>query len=497
MLSCLSPKIVYNKYLEKEVVVPCGKCAACTSLKSNEWTNRLDMESQCHRYTLFVTLTYADSGLTRLPVTSAMDEKGYDKAVEHSSSFISFHDGMIPCVNVRDIQLFFKKLRINLVRKLHLNEKERSIRYFVASEYGPTTFRPHYHILLWFDSDKVAQVIKEYIYQAWKFKNPHSSFESFQRRNRMEFVRGHAAAYVAGYLNCRSNLPPILSLKPFRTFHLQSTQPPIGSLYIQPEQVQSLLVGNIGGLNIVRQKDGRIINVPLWRSLESRFFPRCPKFSSLSYRERVSLYRVSTLFGYVEDYSAFEERFLSQWFSFDCSPAVSLVASVLRFEDGLFNESNRRALRRLFLMSRRLRKLRLSFGISSTDYVQRIENYYSRKEYASLVMQLKHEQDVCKCVINNSGLRYIPCMVDVMFYNNSRRLDFSAYAAYLSQFDLTDCDLLDYFYTKNFDYDVSSSFFEKLVYDNTKTRRKKEYVSEHPEFASLYTSNLLYYLNRN
>ena len=68
LVSCLYPQHVYNKYLGKDIAVPCGHCAACQSHKALEWSNRLEFESQCHKYTLFVTLTY---GTDKVPFTYA------------------------------------------------------------------------------------------------------------------------------------------------------------------------------------------------------------------------------------------------------------------------------------------------------------------------------------------------------------------------------------------------------------------------------------------
>lgn len=58
IVSCLSPKRVYNKYRDEFVTVSCGSCPACARKKSSIWVHRLESEAQCSRFVFFVTLTY-------------------------------------------------------------------------------------------------------------------------------------------------------------------------------------------------------------------------------------------------------------------------------------------------------------------------------------------------------------------------------------------------------------------------------------------------------
>lgn len=104
-LKCYAPKKING------IIVPCGHCYACALKKSNDWQIRLKEEYEtCGRRAVFVTLTYDD---------------------EH----VNIKNG-IRVLNKKDVQLFHKRLRHLLPEKLN---------YFLVSEYGPTTFRPHYH----------------------------------------------------------------------------------------------------------------------------------------------------------------------------------------------------------------------------------------------------------------------------------------------------------------------------------------------------------------
>ena len=50
--------------------VPCGKCNTCKCRKSSDVVSRLEHESQCHKYTVFFTLTYNDANLPTLQYSS-------------------------------------------------------------------------------------------------------------------------------------------------------------------------------------------------------------------------------------------------------------------------------------------------------------------------------------------------------------------------------------------------------------------------------------------
>lgn len=102
------------------IYVPCGHCAWCLRQKRNEWFVRMLEESKHHLYTRFVTLDYRDEDLP------------YD--LNHETG------ELVPCVSYRDIELFHKRLR-----------KNYKFRFFLSSEYGKHTNRPHYHAIYWSD----------------------------------------------------------------------------------------------------------------------------------------------------------------------------------------------------------------------------------------------------------------------------------------------------------------------------------------------------------
>lgn len=125
------------------LVVPCGKCILCREKKANEWVSRAMCETQSStNVPYFITLTYNDN---------CIPKNGVRK---------------------RAAQLFMKRLRINLSR---YTGEELNIRFFLCSEYGSKTGRPHYHALLWnvpnLDPcrDLHDKMIQDVVQKSWSF----------------------------------------------------------------------------------------------------------------------------------------------------------------------------------------------------------------------------------------------------------------------------------------------------------------------------------------
>lgn len=118
------------------------------------------------------------------------------KCEGNNNAFPQFK-GLLKYVNYRDYQLFAKRFRKYLFTKIGSYEKISS---YVVSEYSPRTFRPHFHILFFFDSDEVAKNIRQAVYQSWKLG-----------RVDTQLARDSAGSYVSGYLNSVVSLPGIFT----------------------------------------------------------------------------------------------------------------------------------------------------------------------------------------------------------------------------------------------------------------------------------------------
>ena len=94
---------------------PCLKCPACLSNRKRIWTHRLILERTQHGDAAFVTLTYDDQ---QLPKTNSG----------------------LPTLAPEHVRNWLKRIR-KRVAPLRL-------RFYLAGEYGETTWRPHYHVAL-------------------------------------------------------------------------------------------------------------------------------------------------------------------------------------------------------------------------------------------------------------------------------------------------------------------------------------------------------------
>lgn len=122
--------------------------------------------------------------------------KKKSKCEGNDNAFPQFK-GLLKYVNYRDYQLFAKRFRKYLFTKIGSYEKISS---YVVSEYSPKTFRPHFHILFFFDSDEVSKNIRQAVFQSWKLG-----------RVDTQLARDSAGSYVSGYLNSLVSLPSIFT----------------------------------------------------------------------------------------------------------------------------------------------------------------------------------------------------------------------------------------------------------------------------------------------
>lgn len=102
-------------------------------------------------------------------------------------------DNLIPFLNYVDVQNYIKRLRKHLSQQLGSYE---TLHFYAVGEYGPVHFRPHYHLLLFTNSDEVAEVLRYCHGKSWKFGR-----SDFQR------AAGGASSYVASYVNSLSSAP--------------------------------------------------------------------------------------------------------------------------------------------------------------------------------------------------------------------------------------------------------------------------------------------------
>lgn len=290
---CLRPRKIMNPYTKEWIIVPCGSCVACRVQKDMLSTLKCKLESLSHKYCMFVTLTYAPEYLPYAAVYERTYEDGRTLRYLVNSSercgghtdlgefectdmaldmlYKKFQSSYIPYLCKRDLQLFMKRLRKRIPYE--------KIRYYAVGEYGPVHFRPHYHLLLWFDDEQTLKSLGQNIYKSWQFG-----------RVDWQLSRGDSASYVAKYLNSSVNLPQVLRLPQTKPFSLHSTHLGESILYRSKEEVYSSSPSEFTTRGLYL--DGTYTEFSVWRSLKTIYFPKCRRYDSLDSNQRLYAYEV-------------------------------------------------------------------------------------------------------------------------------------------------------------------------------------------------------------
>lgn len=113
----------------------------------------------------------------------------------------------------KDVQNFLKKLRFNISTSVN-SDTDTSISYFLVGEYGPRTFRPHYHGILFFNSPELLAQIKDLLIRSWSFGKV--EYPGLARNS------GQCCKYVSSYCNSYAYLPDYLSSKHVKPFQIHS-----------------------------------------------------------------------------------------------------------------------------------------------------------------------------------------------------------------------------------------------------------------------------------
>lgn len=213
-MKCFNPVYISNPlYPEHDprpkISVPCGKCASCLKSSSDDWSIRLEEELRSSISAYFITLTYDDAHLPLQEVTVSAD----------SGSTI------LPVVNLDDVSAFVKRLR-SFHKRLFNGQDLLPIRFFVCSEYGPTTLRPHYHGIFFniFPSLSSSEVDMVKI---------HKAIEKIWSNGfiKVDSVTSNRIKYVTKYCFSQYDVPYYLP----KPGHRMSRNPGLGSSYINNE----------------------------------------------------------------------------------------------------------------------------------------------------------------------------------------------------------------------------------------------------------------------
>lgn len=312
---CQHSRYVFNKYINRSVFVPCGKCPECLQSKANKRAQKIRNHNQdSHSLCVFVTLTYSNDFVPYVNIDDVKDlSPDFQKVKEipvyrdaklvRSFGFLTTQRSTYEvcrfnslqfrpfCTNVpslnrkkhscgiilwSDVQNFIKRLRINLLRKLNY---DKTISYFAVGEYGSHTFRPHFHLLLFFP-EVTLEAVRPIIATSWPFGD-------MSRQNKRIQEAIDASSYVASYVNKSANLPKILESAIIRQKHSHSLH--FGG-NIQCFSLTSLLQKiERRDLSYSREvlKDGVpcLATLPIPKYIINRYFPKFKGFGSFTFDE--------------------------------------------------------------------------------------------------------------------------------------------------------------------------------------------------------------------
>lgn len=343
---CLHPVKVFNKYTNDVIYAPCGHCYSCLKNKSNRDTALAMNIASNFKYCYFVWLSYEDCYLPymelkavdplddtrsnylfssidrslRIPVPNGKDRIIEDSPFEFTHSMTSSEyqdivvkshgrydflrkcvvyprfedcDNRIPYCNTPDCQKFLKRLRFH-----SKNKYNEEIRFYGVSEYGPRTYRPHWHLLLFFNSDKLASVIQQLVSESWSYG-----------RTTCELSRGGSASYVASYVNSNVCLPSLyLQHKEIKARSLHSKG--YGNNHVFPSEAQIYDIEKMSNIlldGLCISVNGKAKQIFPTRSYKCTVFPRfsnliCKSTHSSAYLFSAAFFAPERLvrFGYLD-----------------------------------------------------------------------------------------------------------------------------------------------------------------------------------------------------
>ena len=181
---------------QKPVLTHCSRCSGCQSRKKLIWANKIDLERLGWDHSHFITLTYDDEHLNYVDAPTRAEP-----------------GRKLPTVSRRDIDLFTRRLSVNLKRA---GFKDRYA-WYLCAEYGTRTLRPHYHMVLFttYSFDQISDLV----HSSWSHGFVHFGPDG---------VRVGASSYVSDYLVKKSVRDEQLAPEQEREFHRYSRRPALG-----------------------------------------------------------------------------------------------------------------------------------------------------------------------------------------------------------------------------------------------------------------------------
>ena len=462
-IHCYHPKKIRNANGDW-LSVSCGCCQACLARMSKKASYQCSLHEQDYKFCMFVTLTYSNDNIPLLRLEEFQDNGNYahyykmydvtarlQAAQNIIGNFVSnasltpfyvsqirrkFHyfGNDVPYLSRYDAQCFLKRFRKHLSK--YTNDK---VTYYLVGEYGPVHFRPHFHVLFFFDSETILQNFSKVLYKAWSL-------------GRVDYSqsRGKCSTYVAQYVNSRNSVPRIYQDRAIRPFCLHSQK--FAQRFYQNKKAEIYENENFRFTDLVRTVGSSVSDTYAWRSLVSAFFPKCRGFNTLSFPELTFSY---LLLQHAKRFYGKDKK-ISELTELICS---DLFSHSWKFEEFSYSSKTRTKDYFLYFVHRNVTRCDDVFVVSSSERKWRycdlsLEQWQSIKQsVASLLYMSSHFiQFVCDGEVSLASDRIRKICV---FYSN-RDYDNLVSQYTLQVTLLTDCSdedtsLLYYLYDNVFE----------------------------------------------
>lgn len=327
------------------------------------------------------------------------------------------HD-VIYLLHYPDIQKFIKRFRQYAKRKY-----SASVRYYIIGEYGTNSLRPHWHLLLFFDSDDlsrdleriyrptVEEVIKnpdlkfysendcsESIHSLWKF-----GVTTTERTNKSAYY------YVSGYVTSSSRFPVVLSaLSRPHSLHSQF----FGQTLDEEEVKRAICTENFEYFRLHYRRSSKGYQIPyaIWRSYYSRFFPVFTGLTNMSYEKIFYIFGLWQEIGRLSGFYRVsnQSQWLKNWYYYYYSRPLDEIpfeiADVLVNLESIFDLCKHSKtpdavlpIKNVLYASKNFCKLADWLGLSLVDYYRIWCNFYKflnlslyREHYSALESDKKY-----------------------------------------------------------------------------------------------------------
>lgn len=398
LFTCEHPKKITTKD-GRAMVVSCGHCLSCIVAKAHSKSNVCAQQEKISKYTFFITLTY-----DKLNVPCAYPVYLIDDSQPSKKQYIELYDEetgemlgscyyphkkckaiinrtddkKLHYCRYSDIQKFLKRLRrkIETSKKSYKNEK---IKYYSVSEYGPRTYRPHFHLLLYIDSPELSQDLAALVRSCWSYGYSYTTLS-----------KGNVASYVASYVNSVVALPSILQTS---STHPKSSHSSRLALPIFTQEFKKIfkyeperLVRSIEH----RDCNGHVSFTSPWCSYKAFLFPKCFGYS---YKSIVSRYTTYNLLRTITRY--YGERKISEYAEiilFDSLNGIlpiKIAEPLFKNVDGTFIVPTLQIIKQRLYQLKHYEYLCQEFDITPLQLSKIVERFYSALDYANLTDMYK------------------------------------------------------------------------------------------------------------